>query len=189
MKLACMELYSGHARERRSRCVKAPMARARCLGKRMRCVTGSSSTCGKLSGRRNINLADIGYKAMLLDNSMSRATNEELLIRLFAAQHAGMSNGKGFGPRDPGKERDTTASSDFDRDHPIVTDIAVEGVNHNEMIGTLFRKMKNGLPCVFRYQIGTARTTPVDLTGVPRNAEASLRAACVSCRKGGTVRS
>jgi aryl-alcohol dehydrogenase-like predicted oxidoreductase len=134
-------------------------------------------------------LADIGYKAMLLDNSMSTAANEELLIRLFAAQHAGMSNGKGFGPRDPGKERDTTASSDFDRDHPIVTDIAVEGVNDNEMIGTLFRKMKNGLPCVFRYQIGTARTTPVDLTGVPRNAEASLRAACVSCRKGGTVRS
>ena len=41
----------------------------------------------------------------------------------------------------------------------------------------LFRKMKDGLPYVFRYQIDTARTTPIDLTGVPRNAEALLRAA------------
>lgn len=152
-------------------------AQPRYLGKANEVCDRLRQHLWKLSGRLNINLADIGYKAVLLDNSMSTAANEELLIRLFAAQHAGMWNGKGFGPNDPGKERDTTAPSDFDRDHPIVTDFAVEGVNDNETIGTLFRKMKDGLPYVFRYKIGTARTTPLNLTDVPRNAEALLRAA------------
>ena len=131
----------------------------------------------KLSGRRNIVVADIGYKALLLDQSMSTAANEDVLIRLFEAQHEAMWNRRGFGPKDPGKERDTTAPSVFDRDHPIIENFPMENVQDQETVGTLLRKMKHGLPYVFRFSIGTARTTPIDLTGVPRNAEALLRAA------------
>jgi Eco29kI restriction endonuclease len=131
----------------------------------------------KLSGRRNIVVADIGYKALLLDQSMSTAANEDVLIRLFEAQHEAMWNRRGFGPKDPGKERDTTAPSVFDRDHPIIENFPMENVQDQETVGTLLRKMKDGLPYVFRFSIGTARTTPIDLTGVPRNAEALLRAA------------
>jgi hypothetical protein len=132
----------------------------------------------KLSGRRNIVLGDVGYKALLLDKSMGTAANEEILIRLYEAEHDAMWNGRGFGPKDPGKERDTTAPSPFDRDHPIITDFPVENVEDQETIATLFRKMKDGLPYVFRYQVpAAARNTAVNLAGVPRNAEALLRAA------------
>lgn len=131
----------------------------------------------KLSGRRNIVLSDIGYRALLLEKSMSTAANEDVLIRLYEAQHDAMWNRRGFGPKDPGKERDTTAPSMFDRDHPIITDFPMENVQDQETVGTLFRKMKDELPYVFRFSIGTARTTPIDLTGMPRNAEALLRAA------------
>ena len=88
-------------------------AQSRYLGKANEVCRRLSQHLWKLSGRRNINLPDIGYKALLLDNSMSTAANEDLLIRLFAAQHAGMWNGKGF-RRNSGKERDTTAPSDFE---------------------------------------------------------------------------
>lgn len=131
----------------------------------------------KLTGRRNIHLADVGYKAVLLDASMSTAANEELLIRLYSEAHAGMWNGKGFGPKDPGRKRDTTDASVFDREHPIITDFAVNGVDDNQTLGSLFRAMKDGLPYVFRYEVGEAADLPINLAGVPRNAEALLRAA------------
>jgi hypothetical protein len=131
----------------------------------------------KLSGRRNIVQAEVGYKALLLDKSMGTAANEEILIRLYEAEHDAMWNGSGFGPKDPGKERDTTAPSAFDRDHPIITDFAVTNVEDHETIRTLFVKMKRDLPYVFRYEVGAARNTAVDLTDLPRNAEALLRAA------------
>jgi len=131
----------------------------------------------KLSGRRNIVLPDIGYKALLLDSSMSTAANEAVLIHLYEANHEAMWNRRGFGPKDPGKERDTTTPSAFDRDHPIITDFAVDTVEDRETIETLFGKMKVGLPYVFRHQIGAAGRTVIDMTGVPRNAEALLRAA------------
>ena len=79
----------------------------------------------KLSGRRNIVLADIGYKALLLNESMGTAANEEILIRLYQAKHDGMWNRSGFGPKDPGQERDTTAPSAFDRNHPIIAGICL----------------------------------------------------------------
>lgn len=61
----------------------------------------------KLLGRQHIEPALIGYKALLLDKSMSMAVNENILIAMFKEHHAGMWNGNGFGPKDPGQERDT----------------------------------------------------------------------------------
>jgi hypothetical protein len=131
----------------------------------------------KLSGRRNVEHGNIGYKALLLDNSMGTAANEEILIRMYTAEHAGMWNGSGFGPKDPGKNRDTTEPGTFDREHPIVTDFGLDGIADQETVGTLFRKMRRGLPYVFRFEVGKLSRTSVDLAGVPRNAEALLRAA------------
>lgn len=134
----------------------------------------------KLSGRNGVNLFDVGYKALLLDRSMSTAANENVLIGLFQPTSPQMWNGKGFGPKDPGKERDTTRPSDFDTMHPIRADYPVSGVEDSESIGSLLVKLKSALPFVFRY--GLKRTSPenalvVDLTGVPRTAEDLLQAA------------
>ena len=43
----------------------------------------------KLSGRRNVDLTQVGYKALLLDKSMSTAANETVLIALFRRDYQG----------------------------------------------------------------------------------------------------
>lgn len=109
----------------------------------------------KLSGRRGIAPHAIGYKALLLDKSMGTAANEDLLITMFKAEHAEMWNGAGFGPKDPGKERDTTKPGKFDRNHPIIDDFPVELMEGFSSItlGTLLSTMKSQLPYVFRYDV------------------------------------
>lgn len=110
----------------------------------------------KLSGRRGIGSHAIGYKALLLDKSMGTAANEDILITMFKAEHAEMWNGAGFGPKDPGKERDTTRPGKFDRNHPIIDDFPVELVDAGigkVTLGTLLSTMKSQLPYVFRYDV------------------------------------
>jgi len=131
----------------------------------------------KLSGRQNINLQEVGYKALLLDNSMSTAANEELLIEMYEGRFDDMWNGGGFGTKDPGKNRDTTVPGKFDQEHRIIRDFPVENIQDQETISSLFNKMKRELPYLFRSAIGDAKSTSLDLTGVERNAESLLRAA------------
>lgn len=126
----------------------------------------------KLSGRRNIDLAQIGYKALLLDKSMSTAANEGILIQMFKESHGDLWNGTGFGSKDPGAGRDNTRPGPFDRLHPIREDFPVENVNDVETIGSLLEKMKPQLPyTAFRYEIDPElRALEINLRGVPRDA-------------------
>jgi hypothetical protein len=110
----------------------------------------------KLSGRRHIDLGLLTYKVLLLDKSMSTAANEDILIGLFKQKYTAMWNGAGFGPKDPGKERDTTKPGKFDQQHPIIDDYPV--VIHPDedgtlQLGQLLTSMKSQLPYVFRYEV------------------------------------
>ncbi|HXT70576.1 MAG TPA: hypothetical protein VN700_12505 [Vicinamibacterales bacterium] len=139
----------------------------------------------KLSGRKNIDLTEVGYKALFLDESMGTAANEGLLIKLYKKNHLGLWNGAGFGPKDPGKERDTTAPSAFDRDYPIRSDFPILSASDVESVGSLFEKMKQELPFVFRYQLTPgAAATVLNLGKVERTAESLLRAAVTSLEPG-----
>lgn len=113
----------------------------------------------KLRGRRGIHPQRLGYKALLLDKSMSTAANEDILIAMFKEEHQDMWNGVGFGPKDPGKERDTTKPGKFDRDHPIVDDFPIN-LHPDESgaigLGKLLTAMKTQLPYVFRYDVPAA---------------------------------
>lgn len=110
----------------------------------------------KLRGRRNINLDALAYKVLFLDKSMSTAANESILIGLFKEKYTGMWNGAGFGPKDPGRERDTTKPGKFDQQHPIIEDYSVN-INIDDdgfiMLSKLLSAMKNQLPYVFRYEV------------------------------------
>lgn len=131
----------------------------------------------KISGRQNITSGQISYKCLLLDKSMSTAANETILMRMF--QPHGTWNKTGFGPNDPGKERDTTTPSSFDSAHPIRVDFPVDGVEDAETIESLFRKMKASLPYVFRYEalpVAIASRT-LELSSTHRSAQALLAAA------------
>ncbi|WP_198117715.1 Eco29kI family restriction endonuclease [Massilia rhizosphaerae] len=110
----------------------------------------------KLRGRRHIDLEKLTYKVLLLDQSMSTAANEDILIGLFKTQYSDMWNGAGFGPKDPGKERDTTKPGKFDQQHPIVEDYPVEielDLEGSIQLGRLLATMKSQLPYVFRYDV------------------------------------
>lgn len=135
----------------------------------------------KLSGRQNIVADRIGYKALLLDKSMSTAANENILIAMFKKRHAGMWNGRGFGPKDPGQERDTTKPGWFDQTYPIIDNFGVElEVDEDGAItlGAMLAQMKAQLPYVFRYDVpDEALALRVPLAGVGRDARSLLQAA------------
>lgn len=110
----------------------------------------------KLCGRKNIDLEALAYKVLVLDKSMSTAANEAILIGMFKEQYGNMWNGAGFGPKDPGKERDTTKPGKFDRQHPIIDDYPINILLDAEEtieLGALLNSMKAQLPFVFRYEV------------------------------------
>ncbi|WP_242879244.1 hypothetical protein [Stenotrophomonas maltophilia] len=137
---------------------------------------------GRMEGGQPLNLGNIGFKALLLDQSMSTAANEDVLIAFFQKDHKGLWNNKGFGPKDPGKQRDTTKPSYFDKTYPINKAFPVGGVDDRTTIGELFRVMKQALPFVFRYQAlpKPIADTQIDLTDVTREAGTLLKAAIAS---------
>ncbi|WP_317201597.1 hypothetical protein [Janthinobacterium sp.] len=135
----------------------------------------------KLKGRRGIDPERIGYKALLLDKSMGTAANEDLLISMFKSEHAGMWNGAGFGPKDPGQNRDTTKPGWFDRQFPIIDDFPMEldaGPEQEMEFAVLLRTMKTQLPYVFRYTVPPEELPRlISLAGVQRDARSLLQAA------------
>lgn len=119
-----------------------------------------SQHLAKLRGRRNINAALLAYKVLLLDKSMSTAANESILIGLFKEQNHDMWNGAGFGPKDPGQERDTTKPGKFDQRHPIIDNFRVNvriDEDGSVELGHLLTAMKSQLPYVFRYDVPADR--------------------------------
>jgi hypothetical protein len=107
----------------------------------------------KLSGRRNVNLDEVGYKAVFLDKSMSTAANETILIEMFQEVYSNMWNGAGFGPKDPGKERDTTRPGAFDIAYPIIDTFPIAlPINSGAIkLKELLKIAKSQLPYVFRF--------------------------------------
>ncbi|RYZ81033.1 MAG: Eco29kI family restriction endonuclease [Proteobacteria bacterium] len=122
----------------------------------------------KLTGRQNIDLAKIGYKCLLLDKSMSTAANEDLLIEKYREVHSDLWNGQGFGPKDPGKERDTTVPGSFDQRHPIRLDFQLSEIDDAETVKSLSKKLKTGLPYVFRYNVSSREEEDLNLVGIER---------------------
>lgn len=119
---------------------------------------------GKLIGRQNINIDEIKYQAILLEKSMSTAVNETLLIELYKEVGAAGWNGTGFGPKDPGKERDTTEPGKFDADHPIKSNWPIKISDSDNTAAKVSAALKKQAPFVFRYKIESEDTNkPMNL--------------------------
>lgn len=132
----------------------------------------------KISGRHGISLADISYKALLLDKSMSTAANETVLLGLFQKTYTGMWNNGGFGPNDPGQQRDTTEPGDFDSKYPIQEKWPIFLPSPQTTVGELLRDMKTQLPYVFRYQnlSATEASIPINVATISPEADALFEA-------------
>ena len=135
----------------------------------------------KLLGRKGVDSTAIGYKSLLLDKSMSTAANEGILISMFREENKDMWNGGGFGPKDPGKERDTTKPGKFDQAYPIIDEFPVDlkiDQHGSISLGNLFGAMKNQLPYVFRYDVPMAELEKtIVLEGSERSARHLLQIA------------
>lgn len=131
----------------------------------------------KLLGRHNIEPDKIAYKAILLDRSMSTAANEEILIALFRKDYEGMWNGKGFGSKDPGKERDTTKPGPFDEKYPINEQHIVNFESTSGSLDFYLKKAKAELPYHFRFEIPKqiSRATQITLPNASLPADDFLQ--------------
>ncbi len=109
----------------------------------------------KLSGRKNIDPDEMGFKCLYVHRNWTSLAPEEILIKHFKTSGEAEWNGIGFGPHDPGRDRETTAKppQGFDSRYPIKDDWPIESVcagEHNAR--DILMDMKKDLPYTLRYQ-------------------------------------
>ncbi|RSM81365.1 restriction endonuclease [Amycolatopsis sp. WAC 01375] len=108
----------------------------------------------KLSGRRAIELSDVTFSCLYVDEDFSALAPEKLLISHYKEKGGIPWNNNGFGNNDPGRRRDATIlkQNHFDAMYQIDLGRPVEGVVVGDHSLHEFLKMlKGGLPYVFRY--------------------------------------
>jgi hypothetical protein len=127
----------------------------------------------KLRGRQGIDLAVVGFKALLLDENWSTSANEGLLINHFKARNECKWNGNGFGPKDPGKNRDGGEPSWFDNTFPVREDYPVENIGDETTVAAVLSQIKAQVPYLYRYDVpAEVGKMPLNLGGMPRTARA-----------------
>jgi hypothetical protein len=110
----------------------------------------------KIRGRRNISPERMGFRCVSVHRNWTALSPETALIRHYRGDpNACAWNGNGFGPHDPGRNRETTNKSPigFDVQYPIRDDWSVEGIAAGAHNGNaLLRSVKEQLPYLLRYQ-------------------------------------
>jgi hypothetical protein len=127
----------------------------------------------KLRGRQGIDLDSVEFKALLLDENWSTSANEGLLINHYKHRNECRWNGNGFGPKDPGKNRDGGEPSWFDETFPIRHDFPVQNIPDETTVGAALSLIKAQVPFLFRYDVPNADgAAQLNLLGVPRTVQA-----------------
>lgn len=109
----------------------------------------------KLSGRRNIHLADISSRCLYVDEDLSALVSEQLLINHHRSMGGIPWNNSGFGSKDPGRRRDRTVlkKDHFDVQYPINPEARLHGLRVGEVdLRSYLRILKAALPHNFRYE-------------------------------------
>ncbi|MFE2277409.1 GIY-YIG nuclease family protein [Streptomyces sp. NPDC059454] len=109
----------------------------------------------KIGGRLNIDLAEVTFSCLYVDDDFYALGPEQLLINHYKNERGGLPwNNSGFGSRDPGSKRDTTVlkKDHFDVQYPINLAAPVEGVRAGTTsLRKFLKSIKDGLPYLFRY--------------------------------------
>jgi len=114
----------------------------------------------KISGRHNIDIADMGFKCLFVHPNWTTLAPENSLIKHYRKAGEGQCawNGNGFGPHDPGRERETTNKppDGFDAQYPIRQYWTCDWIKAGDWNAMeLLKAIKSDLPYLLRYQ--TAR--------------------------------
>jgi hypothetical protein len=107
----------------------------------------------KLSGRQNIDVADVRFAALYVYEDLKAVAPETLLIEHYRAQGRASWNFNGFGNNDPGQNRDQTVfdSGHFDVQYPIRLDWPCEVAPGGYSVRALLSLLKQQLPYVLRF--------------------------------------
>lgn len=108
----------------------------------------------KLSGRHHIDLADVDFSCLYVDEDFSALAPEQLLISRHSKAGGIPWNSNGFGNNDPGRRRDSTIlkRNHFDVLYPIDLDRPLTGLKPGEYtLHALLKAVKAELPYKFRY--------------------------------------
>ncbi|MFD6876721.1 MULTISPECIES: GIY-YIG nuclease family protein [unclassified Streptomyces] len=135
----------------------------------------------KLSGRRNVALADVTFSCLYVDEDFSAVAPERLLIKHHKGRGGVPWNNSGFGGKDPGRRRDTTVlkKDHFDVRYPINLDAPIRGLAAGTTdLRTYLKDLKAALPYNFRYEEPvSAADTLIGVPDGPLTADEALRRA------------
>ena len=111
----------------------------------------------KITGRRNIGAGEITFTCLTVHKNWTALAPESSLIGHYKGLPGNLCewNGNGFGPHDPGRDRETTNKppDGFDSQFPIRYDWPCSGVAAKEWnIRELLIQIKAELPFLLRYQ-------------------------------------
>jgi hypothetical protein len=133
----------------------------------------------KIAGRQNISVEDVGFTCLYVDEDLTVLAPEDRLITVFQDEGSCAWNGQGFGPHDPGRNRDKTIlkPDHFDRQYPIRLDWPCEGIKAGATTARhLVRALKLELPYAYRYENKAANRADYDAATVivPRDNMTAL---------------
>lgn len=114
----------------------------------------------KLSGRLGIDLADVRFICLYVDEDLEAAAPEKLLIKKYRDAGGSPWNTMGFGNKDPGRNRDHSLvkAKHFDAQYPIDLEHRVHGLSAGvRSVQDLLLEVKTGLPYNLRYE----KTKPI----------------------------
>lgn len=118
------------------------------------------SHLSKIAGRKNLDLRLIQFKAVYMDLTWVPLVPETRLINHYKRGKLCEWNGNGFGPHDPGRNREETNKppDGFDAQYPIRGDWKCEGIPAGDYeANELLLKIKGLLPFCFRYETDNPR--------------------------------
>jgi len=147
----------------------------------------------KINGRIGISLADVKFKCLYVHPNWTALAPEKSLIEHYKKSGAGCEwNGIGFGPHDPGRERETTNKppDGFDAKYPINEAFPCTWISPGVWnVRELLIELKEKLPFLLRYERQThfrrghpdfnSRTVKVPRAGMPARELLRLVASAV----------
>ena len=114
----------------------------------------------KLSGRKGIDINEVRFKCLYVNEDLDAASPEKMLIKMYRADGSSPWNNSGIGGNDPGRNRDHTVVSakHFDARYPVSPDREVDNLTAgNQPLYRLLDEAKKNLPYLFRYEATTIR--------------------------------
>lgn len=108
----------------------------------------------KVSGRRNISLAEMSFTCLYVAEDFSALAPEKLLIKHYKDRGEIPWNNNGFGNNDPGKRRDETVvkANHFDNQYPIDVDRVLTTLPRGFVaLNKLLPLASKEIPYTFRY--------------------------------------